>query len=300
LNSRYSKGNALAFDVSVIIPTHGGRSEATHRAARSAIVQKNVSVEIIIVDDASSPPYELPLDLSRLENVRVIRNTVNGGAAAARNTGIKHASGRWIAFLDSDDEWRSGKLSRQLASVAVADREELNIIVSGFSIKSHVAESKGSAVEKAFVPVSARNASDFASGCWFCPGSTAVIDRKTFDVVGLFDEKLRRLEDLDWYLRFGLSGGFLIVTPEVLADINVGKRPSLRIVRQATDYMRSKYSSASERSWFRKLEAYLYLEEAAASWNEGKKLSMIGYLLHSFWRAPRLRLHLRKYLIRVS
>ncbi len=74
--------------------------------------------ELILVDDAStdgSADLIEKLVASQGKRVRLIRKSVNEGAAAARNTGIDASAGRYIAFLDADDVWMPDKLQKQIA-----------------------------------------------------------------------------------------------------------------------------------------------------------------------------------------
>jgi glycosyltransferase involved in cell wall biosynthesis len=83
----------------VVIPTYG-RPRLLRAAVESVLDQTEQSLEVVVVDDASPEPIAgLPDD----PRVRVVRRSVNGGSAAARNTGLDAARGEWVAFLDDDD-----------------------------------------------------------------------------------------------------------------------------------------------------------------------------------------------------
>lgn len=98
--------------VSVIIPTYN-RVELLRRAVESVLAQTRPADEILIVDDGSTDgTREMCRDLPAV--VRYIHQE-NAGVSAARNRGIREASGVCLAFLDSDDEWRPEKLEVQLA-----------------------------------------------------------------------------------------------------------------------------------------------------------------------------------------
>ncbi|MVO18524.1 glycosyltransferase [Rhodobacteraceae bacterium CY05] len=87
------------------------------RAVESVRLQDWEDWELLLVEDGSTDgSAEICETLStRYARVDVIRQLGNTGAAAARNTGIRAARGRYLAFLDADDEWLPDKLSRQLA-----------------------------------------------------------------------------------------------------------------------------------------------------------------------------------------
>jgi glycosyltransferase involved in cell wall biosynthesis len=94
---------------SVVIPTYG-RPEYLVHAIESVQHQTVDSYEIIVVDDASPVPVELP----QSKRTRVVRADSNGGAARARNLGASVASGEVLTFLDDDDTWAPCRL--QLAA----------------------------------------------------------------------------------------------------------------------------------------------------------------------------------------
>src|SRR5262245_33280431 len=106
--------------VSVIIPVFA-RASTIGRAIESVIAQTFSDYEIVVIDDGSTDDTVERVEALSLERLRLIRHDRNRGAAAARNTGIRAARGRWIAFLDSDDIWTSTeKLSRQVAALQQA------------------------------------------------------------------------------------------------------------------------------------------------------------------------------------
>jgi glycosyltransferase involved in cell wall biosynthesis len=91
---------------SVIVPTYG-RPRFLAEALSSVLAQTVEDFECIVVDDASPDPPDLPDD----PRVRMVRRERNGGPAAARNTGLDQACGRFIAFLDDDDLYTPDRLA---------------------------------------------------------------------------------------------------------------------------------------------------------------------------------------------
>lgn len=99
--------------VSVVIPTYN--STKTIESAIESVLAQSVPVEIIVVDDCSTDDTEKKLAKYKKEGlVRVIRNETNMGVAMSRNIGVENATCPYVAFLDSDDMWRSDKLEKQL------------------------------------------------------------------------------------------------------------------------------------------------------------------------------------------
>lgn len=94
--------------VSVIIPTHN-RAHCVAEAIDSVLAQYPPANEIIVIDDGSTDNTTDVLD-TYSDRITVLHQA-NAGAAAARNLGLAHARGKWIAFLDSDDVWLDGRLA---------------------------------------------------------------------------------------------------------------------------------------------------------------------------------------------
>src|SRR5262247_1178627 len=107
--------------VSVVIPVYN-RQALCERALASVLAQPIDGMEVIIVDDGSQPPFELPSDIAADARVRLIRHARNGGESAARNSGLGAAHSEWIAFLDSDDYWLADTLRPRLEA-AEMDRK---------------------------------------------------------------------------------------------------------------------------------------------------------------------------------
>lgn len=99
--------------VSVIIPTYN-RAKLIKRAIQSVLNQTYKEVEIIVIDDGSTDNTEQIINNFSCRNLKYIKLEKNCGACKARNVGIANASGEFISFLDSDDEWDPYKLEYQL------------------------------------------------------------------------------------------------------------------------------------------------------------------------------------------
>lgn len=104
--------NPLSTTVSVVIPAYNVEQHIG-RAIDSVLGQSRRADELIVVDDGSSDQTAQVVK-GYGSGVRYIHQD-NGGASAARNTGVRAAHGKWIAFLDADDEWLESYLEKQLA-----------------------------------------------------------------------------------------------------------------------------------------------------------------------------------------
>lgn len=179
-------------EVSVIIPTWN-RRKYLPRAIQSVLIQQDVSFEIIVVDDGSTDGTALMIR-QEFPSVTYLFQE-NRGPAAARNSGLKHANGEWIAFLDSDDVWKPGKLRVQLdffqryPEFKICQTEEIWIRRERRvnPMKKH--RKFGGQIFEKCLPL-----------CIVSP-SAVMIHRNIFDDVGLFDESYPACEDYELWLR---------------------------------------------------------------------------------------------------
>lgn len=183
--------------VTVIIPTFNGA--ATIAEAIASIRAQDVAIEIIAVDDGSTD--ETPRVLEQSE-VRVIRQA-NAGPAAARNSGLQHASAPFVAFLDDDDLRVRGSLRRQLELLLETPGGAATIGLSEHVSCDCDGVRRGGASEPRLL---------FSLGA-------ALIRRTTFDRIGTFDPRLPGSEDVDWFLRLRDAGLQLLVTRDLIQTV---------------------------------------------------------------------------------
>ena len=182
--------------VSVVIPCYN-RAGLIPRAVASVQAQDYQEIEIILVDDGSSDDtLSVAEQLHRQDNrVRYILHDRNKGEAAARNTGIRAASGEYIAFLDSDDEWLPGKLESQVRALSGAPAN-----VAAVSARHLLVDDDGKETIvrdwTEVTPITCLNL--LAKGCGLSMGNTFLVRANVFSDVGYFDETLRLFVDLDW------------------------------------------------------------------------------------------------------
>jgi glycosyltransferase involved in cell wall biosynthesis len=192
--------------VSVILPTYN-RMAVLPRAVRSVLAQTHAELELIVVDDASSDDTQAFLSGLGDPRVRCLHLGGRGGAAPARNAGIRAARGELIAFQDSDDEWRPRKLELQLTLLRQA-APEVGWIGGAYRNGNRVVSSQALVRGEGYGP-------DLAYGEPFVT-PTWLVRRACLEQAGLFDTAMPCLED--WDLIFKLAGvcRFLAVEEEVL------------------------------------------------------------------------------------
>ena len=101
--------------ISIVVPVYKAESFIA-KTIEQVMAQTYQNFELILVDDASPDKSAdiIKRAAKKDSRIRLLQKNVNEGAAAARNSGIDCARGRYLAFLDADDYWYPKKLSRQL------------------------------------------------------------------------------------------------------------------------------------------------------------------------------------------
>ena len=174
--------------VSVVIPTRN-RKELLRRALNSVFAQTYSRLQIIIVDDASTDGTEAMVAALRDDRIHYLRHPTSRGGAAARNTGIRAATGAVIGFLDDDDEWESEKVFEQLKVL-----RDYPAVICASSISGDLSRLKG----KRIVDLADLRAGKFTAGGTGVLMLAAEVAKHT-----LFDESLPRYQDWDFFIRVG-------------------------------------------------------------------------------------------------
>jgi glycosyltransferase involved in cell wall biosynthesis len=189
--------------VSVIVPTYN----APHflvETVESILAQTYRDFELMVVDDGSEPSTRKALE-PYMHRIRYVWRE-NGGPSAARNTGIRHASGELVAFCDHDDLWLPDKLERQMSYIESHSNAGLY-----YCEYSHFGDRTDKRPRR-------QHSGWVFPRLWqkrFLQTLTVVCRREVFDKAGEFDESLRYCQDYDMWLRvalhfrFGFTGGTL-------------------------------------------------------------------------------------------
>lgn len=173
--------------VTVIVPTFNG-ARFLPEAIASILDQKYAALEVIVVDDGSTDEIEAAVQALPID-VRFFRQE-NAGPSAARNRGIRDASGEYIAFLDVDDLWPAENLASLMAEIQAS---EADIAIGRGQLAQVTAEG-----ELQYIGNPEQSFPHYIGA--------AVYRRDVFERIGLFDEEMRYGEDTDWYNRARESG----------------------------------------------------------------------------------------------
>ncbi|HEY8037340.1 MAG TPA: glycosyltransferase [Methylobacter sp.] len=267
--------------VSVVIPTYN-RSAFVVKAVDSVLSQSFTDYEIIVVDDGSTDTTKK--SLKKYGNkIRYIYQD-NSGVSAARNTGITIARGEWVAFLDSDDEWRTDYLFKQMEKTRDFPRTTMqtaNCLCIGldgrtetyFEINGSLSKFNGMDyifIEDPFCFV-------VKHGPWQV-GST-IIRRKAITEAGLFDTSIRFTEDFDLMARVALQGPFGLIK-EDLVDIYRRDEPIDSLTIQIKkERLKARESDEKIFEKLKKIEALNHYERKALSELLSANRRAIGNLL---------------------
>lgn len=177
--------------VSIVIPFYN--SPYIDHALASALGQTYSNLEIIVVDDGSTLYTDKIAPYRRY--IRYIRKE-NGGTATALNTGIRHATGDYISWLSSDDEFTPDKTIKQVRFM----QERGEMISHGAFIYMN---ERNEAISEPIRTTFANETEFYKTMREWCPinGCTIMIDRRVFDEIGLFDESLPYAHDYELWLR---------------------------------------------------------------------------------------------------
>lgn len=228
--------------LSIIIPAYN-RKHSLPRALGmlTADFCAQFDAEVIVVDDASTDGTESFIKQS-YPYVTYIKHKINKGAAAARNSGICYAKGKYVAFLDSDDEWLPAKITHQLKLLETEQSYHLKVRAS-FTAYTLVYPNQREQLVVYRKPVDWF--SFFLKGCFISPGTTLMVDRSVYDEIGLYDETLKRLEDWDWLLRYSQQYGF-VFTNENCARIYLrASHADSAVIQGSLERLVQKYSHLS-------------------------------------------------------
>jgi glycosyltransferase involved in cell wall biosynthesis len=198
--------------ISVIIPTRN-RADYVGEAIESVLSQNISDLEIWVIDDAS---YDnTPQILAKFaHHINILRLNESKGVAHARNQGIRQSTGYWLAFLDSDDQWLSGKLEVQME--VIASNSNIGLCFTDYAVNEQDQDGSWRQVAIYSRREGERNFANLFRGN-FIGTLTALLRRDCWEIVGGFDETLIRGSDYDLWLKVAQRWQLCRI-PQVLAN----------------------------------------------------------------------------------
>lgn len=237
--------------ISVVMPAFNSAAHIKEALA-SAYRQSLRPYEIIVVDDGSSDDTAA---LASAAGARVLTQE-NAGPAAARNAGIRAASGDWIAFLDADDLWSDEKLERQFRAPRQAPQVGFVFCDfttfdecgthrrTGFEELGHVREGKRTPLEPALWLCDKESLGQGFLNAMFILTSTVLVRRDILMSDDLFDVRMRCAEDYELFLRLVVRTNVAFADEPLVAyrrgpdgitaDIDLDLRSHEQLLRRCT------------------------------------------------------------------
>lgn len=187
--------------ISIITPTFRRGNHFLSRSIYSVLNQTYQKWELLIVDDNKNEEidqYNIKEYVKKFndDRIKVVSNEGNYGANYARNNGIKNANGKYIAFLDDDDEWLPEKLSCQI-KLFQNDNPKLGLVYCAAEL---INDKRDSQLVK-MKHLSGNLYENLLFGNFIGSTSFVMIKKSVFKKVGYFSEHLPSNQDWELYLR---------------------------------------------------------------------------------------------------
>lgn len=194
--------------VSVIIPVRNG-IETIDRAISSVLKQVGAGeIELVVIDDGSTDGTASFIS-EKYPFVKLISND-GKGVSSARNTGIAHSTGRYVAFLDADDEWKSGKLAKQVEFLERNPRYILSACAAEYVDVDGRLQKIGKSKFDGVATKSLFNGNFIAT-------SSVVLRKSILRQENLsFHEELKFAEDWQMWIRLSSRGKFKIISTPLI------------------------------------------------------------------------------------
>ena len=205
--------------VSIVIPVYNG-SNYLAEAIDSALGQTYRNKEIIVVNDGSTDGGKTEeIALAYGEKIRYFRKE-NGGSSSALNYGIRMMKGEYFSWLSHDDLYYPEKLEKEVRYIEENGLDQMTVLFSG----ADLIDSEGRIIRKAnnlfevsqYVKDHGNEYFIAQPSRYYFSGCTCLVHKKVFEEVGLFDEKLRLVNDYDLWFRVYSSSCKIAFVPETL------------------------------------------------------------------------------------
>lgn len=190
-------------NVSVVITAYNSMTYLPE-TVESVLRQTFTDFEVLIIDDGSSD--HIVQWASGLVDPRVrLISQKNQGVGAARSTGIAHAQGEYVAFLDGDDLWEPTKLEKQVR--CFQENPEIGLVHTWLA-----------GIDQHSKPTGRVIGSQIEGDVWqriiernMVACSSAMVRRCCFETIGVFDRNLRFAEDWDMWIRLAARYHFAVI-----------------------------------------------------------------------------------------
>ncbi len=201
--------------VSVIIPTYN-RPHYIWRAIQSVLNQTLQDFEIIVVDDGTKKRADKVVAKFADDRIIYIQNQQSLGGGASRNVGIKKARGKYIAFLDDDDEWNKEKLQKQVEAFERCG-PEVSVVFCG--VEAYDTQGKKIYTTLPNEQGMVQPLEKLLHKCYIWT-SALMLRQSYIDKGGLFDESFKKNQEWDLLVRLAKISKFFAIN-EPLTHLHI-------------------------------------------------------------------------------
>lgn len=190
---------------SVVIPLYN-KENYILETIKSVLNQSFTSFEIIIVNDCSTDSSLIKISELNNSNLQILNHQNNKGLSASRNTGIRNAKGKFIAFLDADDIWKKDflqtiyNLTITFPNAAIFGTD-FEMVYKGGKILPNIKNIPDSKSDHFLIDNYFKANLYYPIYCF----SSVCFSKIVFETVGYFDEKITFAEDIDFNIRVNSS-----------------------------------------------------------------------------------------------
>ena len=264
--------------VSVVIPAYNAMTYLPE-TVESVLRQTFTDFEVLIIDDGSSDPVKQWTAQVVDPRVKLISQE-NQGLSGARNTGIAHAQGEYIAFLDADDLWKPTKLEKQVH--CLDNNQTVGLVHTWMLLVNEQGKSTGNVMKSSLV-----------GNVWeqlvekntiACP--SVIVRRCCFEQVGVFDQDLRSVEDWNMWIRIATRYQFALIEEPLVCYRQLSNSMS-----KNCQIMEQSFHTVIERAFEQATSELLYIKNRSYS---HANLCLAWKALQSENRDYKLGLHFRR------
>ena len=239
--------------VSIVIPAYNA-ANFLQEAIESALAQTYQNFEVIVVNDGSKDGGATAKVAAKYAGKIRYFEKENGGSSSALNMGIQNMEGEWFSWLSHDDLYEPQKLEKQiryLNTLQISDCDKCKQILFCASecIDSQgrkLAKARKSRLDSFAKKIAAIPGNEYLMAeptRYIFNGCSCLVHRSVFQSVGLFDENLRLLNDVDMWYRMYASGFKIHYIPEVLVYWRIHDKQ----ISRSAGY--SYHNSEQDRHW---------------------------------------------------
>ena len=192
--------------VSVVVPAHN-TEKYVGECIESALAQTWHDTEVVVVDDGSTDGTPGVL-AGYSDRVRIVRSAECRGISAARNRGVEASTGAWIKFLDSDDMLEPGAVELLMGAAGALPPSARAVPFADICYMDEAGRVFATADSYPYNSLSQAEQGGILLEDMYAGMSKQIISRRTFDLVGGFNEEYRTAEDAEFNLRLVMVHGY--------------------------------------------------------------------------------------------